>query len=478
MSDDKGVFTFAAVGKRHSITRRWLINSLGIVIAVLILVEILMLVLANNYYTSAVRQDLKTKLDALTMGLAGYTSVSGYQNGVRSMIEGFSEKEKYELMAINSIGNTTLTSSGFQPSEWMNLDDLQAAQESQDGRTSRVLTLQSGEKVMLCTALLPELSSEYSALRIMTSMELVQAQMVKLAILLSVVVAAIVLLMVFSGMYFIRSIVMPVRQICQTARRYAQGDFKERIEKRSDDEIGELADAINYMADELANSDKVKNEFISSVSHELRTPLTAIKGWSETALGMPDDPETIQKAMRVITGETQRLSDMVEELLDFSRIQDGRFTLKEETCDILAELGEAVLIYTERAKSLGIELKYYEPQMLPFVYGDKARLRQVFINIIDNAVKYSNPGGVVSVEAYENKGDIVILVSDTGVGISEEDLPKVKTKFYKANHTRRGSGIGLAVANEIVEMHGGKLVINSKLGTGTTVMITLPGIKS
>lgn len=127
---------------------------------------------------------------------------------------------------------------------------------------------------------------------------------------------------------------------------------------------------------------------------------------------------------------------------------------------------------------MGIELKYYEPQMLPFVYGDKARLRQVFINIIDNAVKYSNPGGVVSVEAYENKGDIVILVSDTGVGISEEDLPKVKTKFYKANHTRRGSGIGLAVANEIVEMHGGKLVINSKLGTGTTVMITLPGIKS
>ena len=116
--------------------------------------------------------------------------------------------------------------------------------------------------------------------------------------------------------------------------------------------------------------------------------------------------------------------------------------------------------------------------MLPFVYGDKARLRQVFINIIDNAVKYSNPGGVVSVEAYENKGDIVILVSDTGVGISEEDLPKVKTKFYKANHTRRGSGIGLAVANERVDMHGGKLVINSKLGTGTTVMITLPGIKS
>ena len=264
--------------------------------------------------------------------------------------------------------------------------------------------------------------------------------------------------------------------MCSIAHNYASGDFRERIEKTKEDEIGELADAINYMATELENSDKVKNEFISSVSHELRTPLTAIKGWSETALEMPDDPETVQKAMRVITGETQRLSEMVEELLDFSRIQDGRFTLRKETCDILAELGEAVLIYTERAKSLGLELKYYEPQMLPFVYGDRARLRQVFINIIDNAVKYSNPGGTVSVEAYEQKGDIVVLVSDTGVGISSDDLPKVKTKFYKANHTRRGSGIGLAVANEIVEMHGGSLIINSVLGKGTTVMITLPGM--
>ena len=112
--------------------------------------------------------------------------------------------------------------------------------------------------------------------------------------------------------------------------------------------------------------------------------------------------------------------------------------------------------------------------MLPFVYGDASRLRQVFINIIDNAVKYSNPGGKVSIEAYAEKDDIVVLISDTGVGISAEDLPKVKTKFYKANHTRRGSGIGLAVADEIVEMHGGRLIINSEQGKGTTVMITLP----
>ena len=463
--------------RNHSITKRWLVNSLGIVIAVLLVVDVMGLILANSYYKTTIRQYLTSKLDSISSDLLKYQSSSGFRAEVRDIIEKFDEKDKYELMAVSSTGRATLTSSGFAPSDWMNLDDYREAKNSEERCCYRELKLESGERVMSYIVMLSGPAYEYSALRILTSMDAVHNQMIKLGILFSAIMLAIILLMFVSGLYFIRSIVLPVRRMCETARSYAEGDFRERIEKVEDDEIGELADAINYMASELESSDKMKNEFISSVSHELRTPLTAIKGWSETALQMPDDPETVGKAMRVITGETERLSDMVEELLDFSRIQDGRFTLQIETCDILAELGDAVLIYTERAKALGIELKYYEPEMLPFVHGDRARLRQVFINIIDNAVKYSNPGGVVSVEAYEKKGDIVVLISDTGVGISAEDLPKVKTKFYKANQTRRGSGIGLAVADEIVNMHGGSLIVNSKLGTGTTVMITLPGIQ-
>ncbi|MDE7279433.1 MAG: HAMP domain-containing histidine kinase, partial [Oscillospiraceae bacterium] len=179
--------------------------------------------------------------------------------------------------------------------------------------------------------------------------------------------------------------------------------------------------------------------------------------------------------MRVIGSESERLSEMVEELLDFSRMQNGRFSLNKTTMDVLAELGDAVLIYTEKAKREGIEVIYEEPDMLPFVYGDKNRIRQVFINVIDNAIKYSDKGGVVSVQAIMADAEhIEVDVSDTGCGISEQDLPKVKTKFYKANHTRRGSGIGLAVADEIIAMHGGKLDIFSRQGKGTTVTITLP----
>ena len=179
--------------------------------------------------------------------------------------------------------------------------------------------------------------------------------------------------------------------------------------------------------------------------------------------------------MRVIGAETERLSQMVEELLDFSRMQNGRFTLNKATMDILAELGDAVLIYAERAKRDGITIQYDEPDMLPFIFGDRNRIRQVFINIIDNAIKYSDRGGLVSVQALMPDADhIEIDISDTGCGISPQDLPKIKTKFYKANYTRRGSGIGLAVADEIIAMHGGKLDILSKQGVGTTVKIILP----
>lgn len=463
------------IGIKRSITLRWAVNTLGLVIIILVFVVIMMVVMARNYYTSAAEQYLVSRMDTITSALTRFTGASAYRSEVRNIVEGFSEKEKFELMAISDSGKVTLTSSGFQPSEWVDMSDYYEAVESEDGVATKELRLASGEHVICHTAVLPGLTREYSAMRIMTSLDSVDMQLTDLAVLLTAVAAVIVLLMLTSGLYFVKSIVLPVRQISDIARDYAQGDFSDRIEKTHNDELGDLCDSINYMAEALENTEKMKNEFISSVSHELRTPLTAIQGWSETLCEMGDDPETFQKGMRVITGETRRLSQMVEELLDFSRIQDGRFTLIKEFTDILAELGEAVLIYTERARELNIEIEYDEPDMLPFVFGDASRLRQVFINIIDNAVKYSNEGGgKVSIEAYSENGSVIVLISDNGVGISAADLPKVKEKFYKANQTRRGSGIGLAVANEIVEMHGGKLIINSELGKGTTVMIILP----
>lgn len=454
----------------------WLRNSFGVIAAILLLIEVLMVIVVRNYYYNTAKEYLSSKMNIVSAAVqtnpeAGKASIN---SRIRTYVEGYEDKERIELMAINNDGEVEVTSSGFSPSSNDAMADYEEAKASKQGIATQIYELSTGEKVVAVTAVINARDSQYSALRMLSSMKKIDNQILIISITTLVVSAAIMLLIFFSGMYFIRSIVYPIRSIGDMTKQFAKGDFSERIKKESDDELGELCDSINYMADELSNTEQMKNEFISSVSHELRTPLTAIKGWTETVTSMYEDKETFKKGMRVITSETERLSQMVEELLDFSRIQDNRLTLIMDTIDILAELGETVLIYQERARALGIKLDYYEPEMLSFVYGDKNRLRQVFINIVDNAIKYSDKGDTVSVEAYEEHGEICISVSDTGMGISAEDLPKVKTKFFKANHTRRGSGIGLAVADEIIQRHGGTLTINSEQGVGTTVLITLP----
>ncbi len=261
--------------------------------------------------------------------------------------------------------------------------------------------------------------------------------------------------------------------IGRTARRIAMGEYEARLEKQFDDEIGDLCDTINFMAGEIGAAETMKNEFISSVSHELRTPLTAIKGWSETLQGA-DDRQLLEQGLGVIGREAQRLSGIVEELLDFSRMESGHIVLHRERLDILAELEEAVFLFRDRASRAGLVLTYCEVEHLPAVWGDGDRLKQVFINLLDNSVKYSRPGDRIRVEAAALAGDIQIVISDTGIGISAEELPRIRQKFYQADASASGAGIGLAMAEEIVRLHGGRLEIDSEEGVGTTVSVWLP----
>lgn len=457
---------------RWTITRRWVINNLGLITLVLLVLDFASLYVIQNYYYGASQQYLNTKISSVTGVLSRYSqdADTSFSSEMRSTIENFSDKEKMELMAINSKGQVVLTSSGFTPEENAAMPDYESAMDGGDGYWVGTV---GKETVMAVTVDISDLSTEYNAIRVVASLEQVKETLHTYIFGVTAICVGILLLLVITGVYFIRSIVQPIQQINATTKKFAKGDFSVRINDTSNDEIGDLCVSINQMADELSNTENMKNEFISSVSHELRTPLTAIKGWAET-MCMEADPDTVQRGVHVIVNETERLSEMVEELLDFSRMQSGRFSLQCATMDVLAELGDAVLIYVEKAKRENIRIIYQEPEMLPFVYGDKNRIRQVFINVIDNAIKYSNPGSTITVSAEEVSGMIQVTITDNGVGISAADLPRVKTKFFKANHTRRGSGIGLAVADEIITMHGGRLDITSELNVGTNVTITLP----
>ncbi len=457
------------------ITKRWLYNSFLVILVVLSAMIIGFSVFIRSYFYNNVLQIIKSNATVANTLLVNYSEDNSvdFSSAVRAMVEDFEMKDQMELMALDRNGNIIITSSGFSPDDTP-MPDFQEAMESstQDGVYQGPL---NNEPVMAYTIATPVVAdSELAALRYVVSLSEINRQIIGFIALAGLIGMAIIFFVILSSSYFINSIVNPVDQVGKTARRIAHGDFSVRLQKQFDDEVGELCDVINYMAEELKENEKMKNDFISSVSHELRTPLTAIKGWAETLKDPSIDYATLQKGMGVILKESDRLSSMVEELLDFSRIQSGRFKLNTSKLDLVAELSDVVLMFTERARRDQIALNYEEPMDIIPINGDSNRLRQVFVNIIDNALKYSDSGDRVTV-CVEHQGDFaVVSIADTGIGINAADLPKIKNKFYKANSTRRGSGIGLAVADEIVNMHGGSLELRSTEGIGTTAIISLP----
>ncbi|MBS5623478.1 MAG: HAMP domain-containing histidine kinase [Clostridium sp.] len=459
------------------ITKRWLLNSLGVILILIVALVFSLSYAIQNYIYYGIQQAINGRAGELTNVFSDYgqRSSQDFLTAARNYVENFPNKESMELMVFNSEGHIITTSIGFAPDQSQPMPDYQQALADANGYGTWTGRLTSGEKVMAVTRVIQnDAGSVVGGVRYVVSLEEADKQIGMVVGILILAGVVILLFISTSSYYFMKSILTPIKEIGATARRIAQGDFKARIEKSNDDEIGQLCDTINDMAVELGAAEKMKNDFISSVSHELRTPLTAIKGWAETMQGGGMDDETFDKGMSVIIRESERLSGIVEELLDFSRMQSGRMTLTMDKIDILAELGEAVYMFSERAKSEHKYLLYEEPRMLSPVLGDINRLRQVFVNILDNALKYTDEGGTISVVASEENGYIRVAISDNGCGIPPEHLPNVKKKFYKANQTVRGSGIGLALADEIMRLHSGSLEIESHENVGTVVTIRIP----
>ena len=467
--------------KLTGITKRWFRNVASIVIVILFALSVALFVSFRNYYYDSVERTLDYyTADEITatFSLYGDSSNNGFEKASRNFIENFYDKDVMSAWIIDKTGAVVLTTSGFDIKGDVEMPDYAEAMNNGIGFAKWTGRLPSGEKVMSSTCIYnyPD-GSNGGAVRFMISLDAIEHQLFIIALIIFLCSLALFSLLMISGSMFTRSIVIPVKEINETAKRIAGGDLEARIDHyQHKDEIGELSVTINDMADKLATADRMKNDFISTVSHELRTPLTAIKGWGETLLQLGDaDPSMTERGMKVIIGEAGRLNDMVEELLDFSRMSSGRLKLNIEKIDVLAELDDVLFSFRERAIKDGVEINYNVPISPAPTNGDPARIKQVFINILDNALKYSVHGGKITVLAeIVDSTTLVISISDTGTGISPEDLPHVKEKFYKANSTVRGSGIGLAVADEIMKLHNGSLDIDSILGEGTTVRMTLP----
>ncbi len=459
------------------ITLRWAaVNLTAVALILVVAATAVMSVTKSNYYAraqTAIDHRLETLLESLPESTASNIERI---TALSSAVESFGERDKFELMLINGSGEVISTSSGFSyDSQADPLEDYAAASASVDGRGAFNGTTSRGEHVIAVTQLLMRPVGDIEAVRLVTSLTGVDGELSLTKRVVIAVCAVIFLFSVFSGLFFIRSIVMPVNEINSAARRITKGDYQARIDNRYRDEMGDLCDTINEMAAGLSEADRLKSEFISSVSHELRTPLTSIKGWAETlrVIGA-GDAETFDKGMDIIVSESGRLSVLVEDLLDFSRLQTGRITVNRLRLDVTDELRGALSVFEQRVNRMGLALREQINCDDPYIMGDKNRLRQVFTNLVDNAIKYSRAGGEIRVEAYNEGGFVVIRVIDGGAGIPKEEIGRITQKFYKAKNSTTGSGIGLAVAREIIELHAGTLSYQSELGAGTTAEVRFP----
>lgn len=463
------------------ITKRWIVNSLLLTVSILAISIVAFSTSIKKYFYNNIYQMLYIESSNLYDTFTSDTleSTVTFEGAALDYIQIFSEKDAVKVTIFDNNNKVLYSTLKDTPENIVEMEDYNQALHSTDNFGLFIGKNSSGEKIMAETRSVYTKSGKYlGSVRYTTSLDETDKTIglgISILVMLGIVMIVFVILL---GIYFLRSIINPVVKISQTAKDIARGDFNIKIKKKHDDEIGKLCDAVNYMAEELSLSEKLKNEFISSISHELRTPLTAIKGWAETIQTADAlEQETINRGLQIIAHETERLSGIVEELLDFSRLQKGKLPVVVEKIDILAELGEAVYMFKERADSEGKILTYDEPKIISPIFGDKNRLKQVFINILDNALKYTEKGGGVSVSVKEKDANIIVNITDNGCGIPKEHINKVTEKFYKANSTKRGSGIGLAIVDEIVKAHKGSLQIISEENFGTTINISFPVVK-
>ncbi len=470
--------------KTSGIRSRWLIHNASLM-AILVLVAAAAAALAiSGYYYNLMGSGLEAQLRTTTDFFENYVSDSGdaFYTSMYGLTQEFEAKNTLELEFIDTEGEIVTSSFGLAAGTRAETSDVTDALETLEISQFRGKDPQTGERILAVSSPIYDQSGALAGvLRIVSSLRLVNRQIIIWVVLVALVALVVILLIWVTGMYFIHSIVNPVVEITETTKRIAGGGYGTQIQRKfaeSDDEIGELTRAINNLSLQISQTEKMQSEFLSSVSHELRTPLTAISGWGETLLTSDTmDPAETRRGIVTMLKETKRLTSLVEELLEFSRIQDGRFKLNVEPCDLRGVFEDTIFMYGNRLGQDGIDLDYADnDEDIPEISCDPERMKQVFLNILDNAAKYGGEGGRIFCDLHVDEGWLKVRIRDFGPGIPEDELPLVKKKFYKGSSKGRGSGIGLAVCEEIVTMHGGELLIDNAQDEdgGCEVTIVLP----
>ncbi|HIS59487.1 MAG TPA: HAMP domain-containing protein [Candidatus Faecousia faecipullorum] len=458
--------------------KRWLLNTASVVIALGLVCVLGITAAFAAYYYSLMESDMRKRAKTATDFFADYVgqNYSEFYQSCVTFAQTYDGKNNIELQFINADGFLVASSYGQWAGRSPATKEIQQAIDSRGMVSFIGRDENTGEQIMaVSTPMIYSNGSVVGVLRYVTSTRIVNGQILLVAATSGSVLLIVMLLVLITSNVYLRSIMNPVAEITEKAKRIANGSYGVQIKTPYKDEIGELAETINEMSNKIAQNEKMQSEFISQLSHELRTPLTVITGWSETLLSDENMDADTRQGMKIISSEAKRLTEMVMELLDFTRMQDGRVTLSVEPTDIRGEFEDTVYMYGSHLAQDGIELRYEDnDEDIPEIPCDPKRLRQVFLNILDNARKHGGEGGRIDASMHYEDDAVVVRIRDYGPGIPEDEIPLVKKKFFKGSSKARGTGIGLSVCDEIVKMHGGELTLENAPGGGTLVTIRLP----
>lgn len=451
-------------------------NFIIVILLVVLSFEVILILFATRHYYTSVKQALMSQV-AYTNAVYNSTSSDkvNFLDKAEAVFEnqGYSQNNKIAINVIDKEGNILIDQYGFKSNNKCQYVDVKMAIRNSNNIVPYTYTEKdTNEKIMSVSVPIKVNGIVEGVIRYSISMKYVDKEIIKIVAYLFLLGVLILMFSVGLSLKFADSLIEPLSELKIFSNMLAKGNYNIKMNKEriSDDEIGELARTFENMAQEIQKSEKLKDEFISSISHELRTPLTSINGWSETLQLDNISKEELSMGLNIIQDEAQRLIKLVEELLDFSRLSSDRIKLNVEEVNIETLVVSVVNQLRSMAVEKNIRLTFeFVNQNMKTIYADKNRLRQVLINLLQNSIKFTpNDGNIfVGVNQFDHTTEVV--VRDNGIGISEQNLSKVSSKFFQEDFHKSGSGLGLAISDEIIKLHGGKMVIRSKKDEGTEI---------
>lgn len=460
----------------QSIRTRIIFSFELMIIIIVLFLEILAFTILYSYYYSGAEQILKDRITLTSDFLNKYVSYADIKEKAGFLMKNFLNPENkiYLIQVIDSDYNVITDSNDFSYFQQVKSRDVINAFNDLSIPLVEINEY-TGEKIMAISMPLKQNNKIEGVVRYSTSMENIDRSIRNYCFIGLFIGIVVISLSFFVAIIISKSIVFPIKKLTNVATSMAEGDFDIVADKIYDDEIGQLTETLNFMASEIKRTDKIKNNFISSISHELRTPLTSIKGWGETLLEDSSNPEELNMGLKIISDESERLGKIVEELLDFSRIENNSMRANKSVIDPKQIFRNVYSQFYPRKGNIEFNCTLRGEDVL--IFADSNRIRQIFINVITNAIKFTPEGGAVILLAEGTEDRIRFFISDTGIGIPKSDLSHIKEKFFKSNLNYPGSGLGLSIVEELLKIHSGTIEIFSEIGKGTTIIITFPKYK-